>query len=716
MMDNVRTRTKVFGAFMAALALATAVGLTSYVASRKVGLALTTVTDTQFPVYRSVAAVETSFKDAQRFLNTLALSRAMDGVLRSEDCRGCHEGSTIFSDRADDALESVAKAVQAVNNLPRTPATEALWPTVRKETEEWLTQARAIRGLLAEQAKAEQSGSSDKSGLHALEARIWEQWKTLHGLSDPLDAEIAKLDDAVRAEAIASRDTGELARRRLLYMEALILVVAAVLMALLGYLISRSLGRCIAALTGQAAKLTEAATGGQLDVRVEEEAVPAEFRPIVRGMNLTLEAVAVPIGRCREWLDRVSRGDVPAPLTEDWAGDFESMKLSLNRSIAAIHGLVTDVGGLVRAARQGELSRRADASRHDGKFREIVEGVNQTLDTMMAPVQEAAQVLERLAQKDLTSRVAGAYQGDHAKMKTALNSTSEALEQALAHVARAVMQVSGAADQIAASSASVATGASSQASSLEETSASLASISQMTKQAADSAQQAALLAATAKGASTEGSSATEQMSGAMERIRTSAEGTSQILRDINEIAFQTNLLALNAAVEAARAGEAGRGFAVVAEEVRALALRSKEAASKTEGLIRQSVAEASDGEVKARHVQAKLGEIAASISKVSDIVAEIAATSKEQSLGIEQVTMAMSQMDAVTQQNAASSEESSCAAKELAGQSQELAALVGGFRLGKSRAAPASAEATSLEDRLQRKSPVSAPAHLNTTL
>ena len=679
-MHDVRTRTKVFGGFLAALALATAVGFTSYLASRSVGRALNTVTDTQFPVYRAIAGVEASFKDAQRFLNTLALSRALEGVLRSGDCRACHEGSDIFGDRADDALARVAKALHEGDALPRTPATEVLWPKVHKEAEEWLSQAKSLRALLAERARLELSGAGAEA-TRGVEARIWEQWMSLHGLSDPLDLEIAKLNEAVRSEAVVSRDAGELARRRQLRWEVAVLAVAAVLMSLLGYLISRSLGRCIATLTGEAAKLTLAATSGRLEVRGDEQAVPREFRPIVRGMNLTLDAVATPIGRSRECLDRLSHGDVPAPLSDAWTGDFGSMKDSLNRSIVAIQALVTDTGGLVRSAQQGELSQRADASKHAGQFRAIVEGVNETLDTVVAPVKEAALVLERLAEHDLTARVHGAYLGDHAKMKTALNATSEVLDQALGRVSRAVMQVSAAADQIASSSASVASGASEQASSLEETSASLESIANLTRHSADHAQQAAVLAASAKSAALEGSSATEQMTGAMGRIKTAAQGTSQILKDINEIAFQTNLLALNAAVEAARAGEAGRGFAVVAEEVRALALRSKEAATKTEDLIRQSVGEANDGEVKAKQVHARLGEITASVAKVSDIVAEMAATSKEQSAGIVAVTQAMGQMDAVTQQNATSSEESSVAARELAHQAQDLAAMVGGFHL-----------------------------------
>jgi methyl-accepting chemotaxis protein len=183
------------------------------------------------------------------------------------------------------------------------------------------------------------------------------------------------------------------------------------------------------------------------------------------------------------------------------------------------------------------------------------------------------------------------------------------------------------------------------------------------------------------------------MQGAMSRIKASAEGTSQIIRDINDIAFQTNLLALNAAVEAARAGEAGRGFAVVAEEVRSLALRAKEAASKTEELIRQSVKEAGEGEVTAKQVAGKLAEIAGGISKVTDIIAEIAAGAKAQTTGIDQVERAVAEMDKVTQQNAASAEESSSAASELSGQAEELASMVGSFRFERSDGPPSPARA-----------------------
>jgi methyl-accepting chemotaxis protein len=277
--------------------------------------------------------------------------------------------------------------------------------------------------------------------------------------------------------------------------------------------------------------------------------------------------------------------------------------------------------------------------------------------------------------------VKGDYRGDHAKLKDALNATAEALHGAMTQVAEAVEQVSSASTQIASSSQAVASGASEQASSLEETHSSLESMTAQTRQAADSAGQASALAGNAKSSAQEGSVAMEQMQGAMGKIRLSAEGTSAIIRDISEIAFQTNLLALNAAVEAARAGEAGRGFAVVAEEVRSLALRAKEAAVKTEALIKESVKQAGEGEAASKLVAGKLGEIVTGVSKVSDIVAEIAASAREQAVGFEQVNKAVGEMDKVTQQNAASSEESSSAAEELSSQSEELAAMVGSFKV-----------------------------------
>ncbi|MCM2334891.1 MAG: methyl-accepting chemotaxis protein, partial [Anaeromyxobacteraceae bacterium] len=348
-----------------------------------------------------------------------------------------------------------------------------------------------------------------------------------------------------------------------------------------------NLNRCVEAvqaLVEDADTLVQAGVEGRLSTRADAARHQGDFRRVVEGVNRTLDAVTGPLGVAARYVEDISHGRVPPRITEAYQGDFARLRDNLNGCIDAVRRLTTDVQRLAGAAVAGQLQTRADVTGHRGEFAQIVDGVNATLDAVVAPIDEAATVLEALAHRDLRARVKGQFRGDHARIKEAVNATGEALHDALAQVAEAVDQVSGAATQIASSSQSVATGASQQASALQQTSASIDAVSGITRQAAGSAEHANGLAHAARDAATAGTAAVGQMQEAMVKIRASAEGTSQIIKDINEIAFQTNLLALNAAVEAARAGEAGRGFAVVAEEVRSLALRAKEAAMKTEAL------------------------------------------------------------------------------------------------------------------------------------
>jgi len=427
--------------------------------------------------------------------------------------------------------------------------------------------------------------------------------------------------------------------------------------------------------------LINAVREGKLTVRGKADDFKGGYKDLVGGINDLIVAFVDPIKVVIQYVDRISTGDIPEKLTTEYHGDFNKIKNALNTCVEAVNKLVADMNGLVEAAVNGDLSKRADENRHQGDFRNIVKGVNNTLNAVIAPINEAVVVLEKLANRDLRPRVEGAYTGDHAKVKNSVNQTAQALNDALSQVAIAVNQVSSASSQIASSSQSVAEGASEQASSLEETSSSLEEMASMTKQNTDNAQEANNLALSAKASADIGNQSMAKMVKSMGQIKAAAEGTAEIIRDINEIAFQTNLLALNAAVEAARAGEAGRGFAVVAEEVRNLALRSKDAAKKTEELIKQSVKLAEEGASVSNEVDVKLREIVDGVAKVTAIVSEISTASLEQTRGIEQINKAVAQMDQVTQQNASNSEESSSAAQELSGQAQELSSLIGKFQL-----------------------------------
>jgi methyl-accepting chemotaxis protein len=435
--------------------------------------------------------------------------------------------------------------------------------------------------------------------------------------------------------------------------------------------------------------LSAAAVGGELGARAAAERYRGDWRLLVTGVNATLDAIGAPFATTARTVDELARGRIPPPLQDPWPGQLDRCRENLNRCTASVSALVADADALARAAVEGRLSFRADPSRHEGDYRRIVDGVNRALDAVIAPVDEAAGVLERLAARDLSARVSTAYEGDHARIARSVNEAAAALQAALREVARAVDEVAGAASQIASSSSQVASGASEQAAALEDTTTSLAGMTGLAARATEHAREADAVAKGASAAADGGTAAMARMAAAMGEVRRAAEGTSEIIKDIDEIAFQTNLLALNAAVEAARAGEAGRGFAVVAEEVRSLALRSKEAATRTEALIRASVDQANAGEATSREVGGKLAEIATAIARVSQLVAGIAQASAEQSGGIERVARAVSEMDKVTQQNAASAEQSSSSAAELSGQAHGLETLVGSFQLGDEGAPPA---------------------------
>ncbi|MGA0585925.1 methyl-accepting chemotaxis protein [Dyella sp. KRB-257] len=242
-------------------------------------------------------------------------------------------------------------------------------------------------------------------------------------------------------------------------------------------------------------------------------------------------------------------------------------------------------------------------------------------------------------------------------------------------------EVSTAAQQIARGNDDLSQRTQEQASSLEETASSMEQMTSTVKQNAENASHANQLARGAREQAERGGEVVTQAVVAMKAINDSSRKISDIVSLIDEIAFQTNLLALNAAVEAARAGEQGRGFAVVATEVRNLAQRSAGAAKEIKGLIKDSAEKVHNGTALVDQTGKSLAEIVDSVKKVTDIVAEIAAASAEQSAGIDQVNHAVLQMDEMTQQNAALVEEAAAAARAMQEQAAELTQQVGFFRL-----------------------------------
>lgn len=554
--------------------------------------------------------------------------------------------------------------------------------------------------------------------------------------------------------------------------------------------IKNNLNACIDVMNGllvETAKLIEATKDGKLDTRGNADTFAGGWGKLVNGVNELIDAFVGPINVTAEYVDRISKGDIPAKITDNYSGDFNEIKNNLNQCIDAIKGLIeemnkmstehekgdidvivdtnrfegdykkmaqgvndmvnahitvkkkamgvfmefgkgnfeapmeqlpgkkrfindtieqvrlnlkaliADANMLSKAAVEGKLDTRADATKHQGDFRKIVQGVNETLDAVIGPLNVAAEYVDRISKGDIPQKITDNYNGDFNEIKNNLNvlidamdtitsvaqeiatgnlmvtveerSTQDKLMQALkkmvADLTTIAIDVQTAANQVAtgsgemsSSAEEMAQSANEQSASVEQVSSSMEEMNSSVVQNADNAKQTAAISVKASKDAQEGGIAVMETVKAMRSI-------AEKIAVIEDIAAQTNMLALNAAIEAARAGDHGKGFAVVAGEVRNLAERSGNAAKEINNL---SVSSVEVAEKAGRLIE----EIVPQIQKTAELIQEINASSAEQANGIAQVTQAVEQLDKGIQQNAAATEEMASTTEELLSQAEQL--------------------------------------------
>jgi len=420
---------------------------------------------------------------------------------------------------------------------------------------------------------------------------------------------------------------------------------------------------------------------GDLTRRGDASEFSGNYADLVVNVNNIVEAFVTPLKRIQNYIAMISRGEIPEPITEQAKGDFAQLNDHFNQCIAAVNALVKDANTLVHASLEGQLDTRADVSRHQGDFAEVVKGINNTLDAILMPIKEAQGILERMSNGDLQKFITGDYKGDHAIIKTAINNTLSALNDILNQVGNVSENVAASANQLTSASHNLSEGAQEQAASVEEITASVHETDQQIKQNAENANTANQLVSETNQAATTGQAEMQQLSKAMEEIHDASQNISKIIKVIDEIAFQTNILALNAAVEAARAGQHGKGFAVVAQEVRNLAGRSAQAAKETAEMIEGSNKKVNEGVDFAGRTEGALKKIVENVMKVKDLVAEIATASKEQTHAMGQINEGMGQINTAVQNISSQSEETASAATQLTSQSEDLKAQLAKFQL-----------------------------------
>jgi len=327
-----------------------------------------------------------------------------------------------------------------------------------------------------------------------------------------------------------------------------------------------------------------------------------------------------------------------------------------------------EIGQVVKAAAQGDLSQRLSLQGKTGFFANLSSGMNQLVQTTEQGLTDVAQVLSAMADGDLTQRITRDYAGLFGKARDSVNASAENLTRVMSEVRAAADALTSAANQVSATAQSLSQAASEQAASVEQTTASIDVMSASITQNSDNAKVTDGMATKTTKEAIDGGAAVSQTVVAMKQIASK-------IGIVDDIAYQTNLLALNAAIEAARAGEHGKGFAVVAAEVRKLAERSQEAAKEIGELASSSV-------TTAERAGKLLDQIVPSIQKTSELVQEIAASSSEQSSTVTEIGGAMGQLSKATQQNASASEELAATSEELSGQAEQLQQSIAFFNIG----------------------------------
>ncbi|KAF0152304.1 MAG: methyl-accepting chemotaxis sensory transducer [Ignavibacteria bacterium] len=485
-------------------------------------------------------------------------------------------------------------------------------------------------------------------------------------------------------------------------MNLLIIAIVSVMAAIgLGYLLAKKIGDPIKKLAATADRLALGDVDIEINSKTTDEIGNLEksFAAMIEGIK---EKVAV--------AEKIASGDITVKV--DIKSEEDSLSKSLHKVTETIKQLVDGLTSLSKKHAEGNLEARGKAELYSGGFKEIVNGVNASIEVITAPLVESNEVLNKIASGDLTVRMSGDYKGDLQNIKDNINHLAESFNNALSDVSAAVQATASASAQISSSAEEMAAGAQEQSAQTAEVAS---AVDEMTKTIMDTTQNASAASGTAKNAGNiakEGGKVVGQTIEGMNRIAVvvkqsadtvqqlgkSSDQIGEIVQVIDDIADQTNLLALNAAIEAARAGEQGRGFAVVADEVRKLAERTTKATKEIANMIKQiqkdtseavismtsGTVEVEKGKELADEAGKSLSQIISGAEQVVDIVTQVAAASEEQSSAAEQISKNLESINHVTNESATGIQQIARASEDLNRLTLNLQELISRFKISNS--------------------------------
>jgi len=635
-----------------------------------------------------------------------------------------------YNKRMDTTAKAVRDELAAYAALPAQDKERELYRAASAQVDRYFAANKAMRdavaagdGVMAQQISDEQSRPARRELFDALKA---------------LGTHIAGLMDARIADANATHRASMIA---IIGCIVLLSLLAAALATVISRAVTGPLGKAVQAIQAvargdlsvstqatsndEAGKMLSATAemtamlrrfseqtqlmaqmhaGPDISHRIPED-FPGVYGQLASGINTVIFEHLDAIRDAIDVLNQYAVGNL-APDARRLPGSRAILHESMDAAKASLLAINTQIQQLAAAAAAGDFSQRGEAQRFQHDFKVMIDHLNTMMEVADGNLGQLSQLLQSIAAGDLTARMDGQFNGVFARMRDDANATVTQLTRIVGQIQASASSITLAAGEIASGNNDLSRRTEQQAANLEETAASMEELTSTVRQNAEHARQANQLAIGAHGVASQGGEVVGQVVTTMSAIEASSKKIAEIISVIDGIAFQTNILALNAAVEAARAGEQGRGFAVVASEVRTLAQRSAAAAKEIKGLIDDSVGKVADGSALVHKAGATMGEIVASVQRVTDIMAEISAASQEQSAGIEQVNHTVVQMDETTQQNAALVEEATAAARAMEEQAVQLGEAVARFRLASQNQAPQPAVIVAA----QRGTPAATPA------
>ncbi|WP_338721206.1 methyl-accepting chemotaxis protein [Devosia sp. XK-2] len=436
---------------------------------------------------------------------------------------------------------------------------------------------------------------------------------------------------------------------------AIIALVTALVLAVIGYVVSLGIIRPIPRIASAMGTIAE----GAYDTQVPYRDLGNEVGSMARAVEVF-----------RENGLRVSE------MTEAEAARIVADEDNRRKMMAELQSAF---GEVVDAAVAGDFGRRVATQFPDEELNVLASSVNNLVSTVDRGVTEVGSVLGALANTDLTRRMEGDYEGALAKLKDDTNAVADKLNEVVGQLRQTSGTLKTATSEILSGANDLSERTTKQAATIEETSAAMEQLATTVLTNAERAQDASRSAALVTQTAEDGGQVMAEATGAMEKITASSGKISNIIGLIDDIAFQTNLLALNASVEAARAGEAGKGFAVVAVEVRRLAQSAAQASSDVKALIEQSAAEVKGGSRLVADAASKLNAILEAARTSNQLMGSIATESREQAASIDEVNTAVRTMDEMTQHNAALVEEMNAAIEQTEAQATQLDWIVDVF-------------------------------------